>query len=525
MKLENWLYKRACISGAQTALVCEGMKLSFKQLYQEAYALSEQLRQLIGGNQRRIAILSANSAQMYVAILGLQQMNCEMVLLNTRLTAHELHYQVNDSEVSTLLVESEFLEVARHLSQLMPQLSVYTLEELCQEAGLAVAGVRNDTPLQACCLPRPLVEEFDFDQVTSILYTSGTTGSPKGVMQSFGNHWWSATASVLNLGLEPSRDVWICITPLFHISGLSIIMRSLVYGMPVMLYRKFDPNLINDVLCSGEGTIISVVTYHLRELIAALGDRSYHQNFRCMLLGGGFVEEHLLAQCAARGIRIIQSFGMTETCSQVIALSFQDAQRKIGSVGLPLMPNALRIAQVSDDGQSGCISTSPGEPGEIQLKSPALFVGYLNKEEKYRTSFTHDGWFKTGDIGVVDEEGYLYIKSRLTEMIISGGENIYPSEIEHYLLTADGVAEAVVVGHPDSVWNMVPWAYLVCDAATEKRPTDEALSKYLRGFLAGYKIPKRYIWVDHLPKTATGKIEKYKLVERDVSQSDSENHC
>lgn len=191
------------------------------------------------------------------------------------------------------------------------------------------------------------------------------------------------------------------------------------------------------------------------------------------------------------------------------------------------MPNAVRVVEVQhpagnpsnqDQSQDQEIRQHTprlaprNHPGEIQLKSPALCVGYLNKEEKYRSSFTADGWFKTGDIGVIDDEGFLYIKSRLTEMIISGGENIYPSEIEHYLLTFDGVAEAAVVGHPDPVWNMVPWAYLVVDDKTAPLPTDDALSRHLRGFLAGYKIPKRYLWVDELPKTATGKIEKYKLV-------------
>lgn len=492
MSVDNWIYKRAQISPKTTALILDGKQWTFREVYQEVCKFSAVLAQKIEpyGQVDRVGLISNNSEAMYFTILTCMHMGVEMVLLNTRLSASELAVQLADAEVRMVLCAED---------QLGKMVDVQAVDGANTYQVLSMEACYQER-LQHIGTAKHGIDVFPDERVMSILYTSGTTGKPKGVMQSYGNHYASAMASLTNLGFMPS-DIWVGITPLYHISGLSIIVRSFVYGMPMHLFRRFDAQKVNQALLSGQGSIVSVVSYTLSAMLKDLGQASYPPSFRLMLLGGGFVDPALLEACESKGIAVVQSFGMTETCSQIIALPPQDSLRKMGSAGLPLFPNRLRIGAVCDEREG---------VGEIQIQSPALCVGYFGQEERYQATFTEDGWYRTGDLGCIDEEGYLYIKCRMADCIISGGENIYPVEIENCLLKSSAIAEVAVVGQKDSVWSMVPWAYLV-PAGTE-RPNDEMLIQLCRQHLASYKIPKKFIWLDALPKTSIGKIQKYKLI-------------
>ena len=494
MRHDNWLMKRAQQTPEALALVFEDRSWTFAALYEDACRYLQALMSHTADlAPRRMGILANNSDDFYLMILALMQTDVEMVLLNTRLSPEELQYQIQDAEIEVLIYEGPFTETVSCLQQRVGSaLLPLCLEEIRKQAQEMPVGSGCGTPT------------YDLERVMSILYTSGTTGHPKGVMQTYGNHYASALAGALNTGVVED-DAWVCTMPLFHISGLSILIRGLVYGCPVYLLRKFDAERVNALLCSGAGRIISVVAYTLAALLENLGEGSYPPTFRYMLLGGGFFDKGLLQKCAERGIPVIRSFGMTETCSQIIATRLSDTERKPEASGLTLLPNRLRIGE-------GNLPT--GHPGEIQIQSPALCSGYLNQPEKYARSFTADGWYKTGDIGLMDSDGYLYVKSRLTDVIISGGENIYAVEIERCLMTYPGVAEVAVVGHAAAQWGYVPWAYLVMEEqAARPLPTAQALVDHCRAHLAGYKIPKRFIYRDALPKTSLGKIQKFKLMD------------
>jgi len=329
------------------------------------------------------------------------------------------------------------------------------------------------------------------------MYTSGTTGFPKGVPLSYGNHWWSAIGSALNLGIH-EEDCWLAVLPLFHVGGLSVIHKSVIYGMSIRLYEGYDTKMVANELRKGEITIMSVVTMMVQQLIEEENPETFSSNLRCMLLGGGPAPQHLLEQGKSLGVPIFQSYGMTETASQMVTLSPEDSLRKIGSAGKPLFPGELKIVKNNR-------SAHPNEVGEIHVRGPMVMNSYLGREHER----SEDGWLSTGDLGYIDDEGYLYVKDRQKDVIISGGENIYPAEIEHVLIQHPAVKEVAVVGHSDKKWGQVPVAFVVVKNAFSQ----EELYEFCKKELASYKVPKRYYSISTLPRTASNKIQRHKLIE------------
>jgi O-succinylbenzoic acid--CoA ligase len=461
----------------------QGSELTFEELLQATVRLAGKLSTVLDDNER-VGVITPNNLVGYEIILALQQLGKTVVLLNRRLSARELNFQVADAALTVVVQDDHFAGALDGVTQIR-----FSEVESALDSGITT------------------VSEFDLRAVTSIMYTSGTTGNPKGVMQTFGNHFYSAVGSALNLGITPN-DTWVAAVPIFHISGLSIMMRSLIYGMGVSLYERFDVDAINEEMIAGKVTTISVVPVMLKQLLAALPSGSgYHRNFRTMLLGGGPTDVATLNRAKALGIEIVQSYGMTETASQVVALDAASATRKIGSAGKPLFPVELRI--VKDDAK---------KVGRIQVKSPTLAVGYLNQPEKYADSFV-DGWFDTGDMGYLDADGFLYIEGREGDMISSGGENVFPDEIEAIYATHPAIDTIAVVGVPDERWGAVPVAFI--QFKDEPVPF-ETLRNFGRERLAHYKVPSKFYTIEEFPRTASGKIQRHRL--RDKVSDDREIH-
>ncbi|WP_079510172.1 o-succinylbenzoate--CoA ligase [Mesobacillus jeotgali] len=480
--MPNWLKKRADLTPDREALIFDGQTYTFKQVFQQANEYAGRLAALDLHKGSSAAVLFSNQAESVFILYGLQMAGIRAVILNNRLTSEELSWQLDDSEADVLVYEMRFNEKVTAINTNIKKISTNNLSQL--EGNIPV-----------------VLEEYPMDEVTSIMYTSGTTGNPKGVMQTYGNHWWSANASALNLGLH-DQDKWLCIVPIFHISGYSILMRSQIYGMPVVLHSSFEEKKVIDDIHQYQITIMSVVSTMLRRIIDELGAERLPVQFRCMLLGGGPAPLPLLESCLKKDIPVFQTYGMTETSSQFATLSPEYSIERLGSAGKALFPNQIRIVDV--DGQD----VPAGAEGEIVVKGPNVTIGYLNRPDESADKI-RNRWLHTGDIGYMDAQGFLYVLDRRSDLIISGGENIYPAEIEGVLLSHPGVADAGVIGASDEQWGQVPVAFIV----KKEEVSEEALLALCKQKLAKYKLPKKVYFTDSLPRNAAKKLLRRKLRE------------
>lgn len=474
--MQNWLTKQVNLNPKRIALTFGKQQWTFEQMQTAVIAIAEKITTLVGSENSRIAIVAKNTPASYLTILATQQLGLEPVLLNYRLAKAELAQQIKNADVDIMLVDDELTNKLTEWQALPVKIILF--KDLAATNGL----------------PAKIVAEFNPNQVASIMYTSGTTGVPHGVMQTFNNHFNSAVSSALNLGLQ-AHDRWLCAVPLFHISGLSIMMRSLVYGMAVDLVSHFDEDMINQRLISEPITMMSVVPTMLKRLLVKAPGTGYNDKFRGFLLGGGPIDVPTLERCEKLALPVIQSYGMTETASQIVTLNYKDAKTKIGSVGKPLFSVEIRLTNVIKG------------IGEIEVKTPNLAKGYLKQEVDFANKLTADGWYKTGDLGTFDEDGFLFIKGRQDDMFISGGENVFPDEIEHVYSQVAGIKQIAVVGKKDSIWGMVPVAFINSDVMID----NQTLRAIGRKALAHYKVPVEFIKLSELPTTVSGKVQRHKL--------------
>jgi o-succinylbenzoate---CoA ligase len=485
-RIPNWLKKRASLTPDRTALIFEDRNYTFKQIYEASLRTASQLAGMGAEKGSLVGVLLSNHADSAVILYALQMLGAKTVILNNRLTANELVWQLEDSGTVLLVTEQTFSQTYDIISQSFTK-QLITKEELFSMPEAEPA----------------ILEEYSLDEVTTIMYTSGTTGNPKGVMQTYGNHWWSATASALNLGLR-EEDRWLCAVPIFHISGYSILMRSLIYGMGIVLHSRFKETEALDDIRKHQVTIMSVVSTMLQKLEDELGNDRLPGFFRCFLLGGGPAPLALLERCKQKAVPVYQSYGMTETSSQFATLSPEYSLSKLGSAGKALFPNQIKI--VDEQGKE----LPCKEEGEILVKGPNVTPGYLYRERETKTKI-REGWLHTGDIGYIDSEGFLYVLDRRSDLIISGGENIYPAEIEGVLLSHPEIIDAGVIGVQDAKWGHVPAAFIV--RRKEAAITVRELMNYCSGRLAKYKVPKNITFMDELPRNASKKLLRRKLRE------------
>lgn len=481
--MPNFLKKRAFLTPDRTAVYFNESSITFKELYDQSYQTAGKLQNFGVKKEDYICLLLKNHVDSVVILFALQLLGIKAVILNNRLTTKELIWQLNDSRAAALILDNDFEEIKHEVT-----IPAVTKEQL-------FTTTSSETP--------EIQEEINLNDVCTVMYTSGTTGNPKGVLHTYGNHWWSAVGSALNLGYTES-DRWLCTVPLFHISGYSILMKSVIYGMPIILHESFDADrAINDIK-NKHVTIMSVVGTMLFRIVEALKDSKLPNHFRCALLGGGPAPLPLLEACKAKEVPVFQSYGMTETASQIVTLAPEYSITKLGSAGKPLFPSQIEI--ILEDGKIAPTK----QAGEIIVKGPNVTKGYLNRPEVIKEKF-NQGWFHTGDIGYLDEEGFLYVLDRRSDLIISGGENIYPAEVESVLLAHPDVADAGVTGFNDETWGQVPAAFIVQKKNTQV--TEEELKQFCLENLAKYKVPKLFYFTEKLPRNASKKLLRRKLSE------------
>jgi fatty-acyl-CoA synthase len=423
------------------------------------------------------------------------------VPLNTRLAPAEISYALDDSGASLLIHSGALAHLAVQGSAGMPVRLVQADGEP-HEAGVTMladftAGASDDF----------IDEPVGHDDPALILYTSGTTGHPKGAVLTHGNFLWNTVNALVDFDIT-SKEMSLMISPLFHVASLGMgALPMLIKGGTIVLEAGFDPGRALMLIEKYRITMLAGVptTYQMmcEHPDWATTDLSSVHHMTC---GGSAVPARVLNAYEERGLAFMLSYGMTESSPGATSVPARYSRAKAGSSGLPHYFVDMRIR----DEQNA--DAPVGEVGEIQLRGPNVIAEYWNKPEASRDSFVDGNWFKTGDMGYVDADGFLFVADRIKDMIISGGENIYPAEVEQIIFELEGVTGVALIGVPDEKWGEVPWAILTM--AGGATVTLEQVRAHLDNRVARYKMPKNVIIVDEFPRTASGKIRKADLRKR-----------
>ncbi|MCZ7422686.1 long-chain fatty acid--CoA ligase [Verrucosispora sp. WMMA2121] len=497
-----WLAKRRLKSPDKVALVHgEGATVTYRQFADGTDRVAALLRQLGVGKGDAVAYLGENSPDFLRVMFGAARLGAVFVPVNTRLAPPEVTHVLTDCGARVLIHDPEFADrVAAAIGTGPSPRVVVTGEGTADRPGLTrLLGTTAADARAAVAV--------SLDDPAAIIYTSGTTGRAKGAVLTHGNLTWVALNCVVDYDVV-STDVALMISPLFHVASLGMgALPVILKGATLVLEKGFEPGRAlaqierhGVTMLSGVPTTYQLMADHPNWSATDLS------TLRKLTCGGSAVPTRILNAYEERGLSFSQGYGMTEASPGATSLPPAMTRAKQGSVGLPHFFTSVRIADehgapIADDGI-----------GEIQICGPNVFPGYHQLPEATAEAFTPDGWFRSGDLGYLDTDGYLYISGRLKDMIISGGENIYPAEIEVLLGEIDGVTGVAVIGVPDARWGEVPWAIMtVREDATVDLAT---VRQFLDARVARYKVPKNVVVVDELPRTASGKVRKADLRSR-----------
>lgn len=437
----------------------------------------------------RVGVILQNRIEFLEIFLGVIHAGAVFVPMNFRLAPDELSFIAAHSGVKLLLVESGRRD--EFTTELFPMPIVNVDDESYQE----LIGEYSDTP----AAPRG---EADLQR---IMYTSGTTGRPKGVMITHGGVWWKTLGQVVEFGLS-SSDVFLASGPLYHVGTFDLPgITMLPLAGKIVVLEKFDPEVLMQTVQDERVTVTFLAPSMMNMLLAHPRFDEYDlSSLRIIIDGSEKMPASLLAKIpnAFPNAQFFDGFGMTETITGDSYLAPPHLEEKLGSVGTPTLGMEMRVVDDHDD------DTPVGVPGELAVRGPKLCVGYWNDPVATQSAF-QNGWFHTGDIAVVDEDGFYTIVDRKKDMIISGGENIASAEVERALYDHDDVLEAAVIGQPHERWGEVPIAYVVPRPGIELDL--EELRAHCRSNLAGFKVPAEFHIVKQLPRNPSGKVLKHQL--------------
>jgi fatty-acyl-CoA synthase len=491
MTLYGALERQAQIDPPKPALHFEGEDLTGAALAAQAARVSESLvRELHVQRGDRIAYLGANRPEMLVLLFALARAGAMLLPLNFRLALSELHAILRHAQAAVLVADLDFADAAQALAADFPSLRVVGIGGPLPGWSPWDALLQTGDPARA---PRG----GDDDPVL-LVYTSGTTGQPKGAVHTQAGLEWNAIAARECAGLTRDDHV-LTVLPLFHVGGLNIqTVPALLAGGTVTLHRRFDAGRWLADVATRRPTLSLLVPATLRAVLEHPDwPRTDLSSLRAVYTGSQIVPQRLFEAFHARGVPLGQVYGTTETGPVSICTRIADAVAHAGAAGRPALNCEVRLLTGDDS------DAAPGETGEIALRAPNLARGYWR--DPHNAAF-RDGWFHTGDLARQDESGNYWIVGRSKELIVSGGENLYPAEIENALLACPDIAEVAVLGVPDARWGEAAVATVV------KRPgsalDEAAVLRVLEGRLARFKHPRRVVFVESLPKTALGKVQK-----------------
>jgi fatty-acyl-CoA synthase len=491
-----WLTKRELLGGDKEALVEGQRRLTYHELNRRVNRLARSLQALGLRHGDRCAILAYNGIEYVEVIFATAKLGLILVPLNWRLSPAELAFNLSDSATETLFFDSEFAEV---VEQLKAQTSINRMIVLGNKATPKTETYEDLLARQSEDEPKA-DQPVGLDTPHIIMYTAGTTGQPKGAILSQGASFWNALN--LNLALDfTSGDRDLLVLPMFHIGGIGLFTLPMLYdGGTVVIQRTFNPAKTLALLQEERITLFFGVPAVFLALIQHPEfNADAFKTVRLVMSGGAPLPISLVKQYHQAGIVLQQGFGMSEAGPSIATLDKSLALEKAGSIGRALMHLEARV--VDDDMHD----VSTGGVGELVIRGPNLLQGYWNRPEATKEVFT-GGWFHTGDLARMDEDGELYIVERKKDMFISGGENVYPAEVENAIYELPQISEAAVIGVEDDNWGEVGRAVVALKEGHSL--TAEVIIDHLKGRLAKYKIPKSVVFVEQLPRNAAGKVLK-----------------
>ncbi|MBN4016392.1 long-chain-fatty-acid--CoA ligase [Rhodospirillaceae bacterium AH-315-P19] len=487
--------------GDKTALIFEGRSFSYNELEQLSNRLANGLRDLGIGARDCVSIYGPNCWEWLVAYHAIAKIGAVLNPINVMLTPEEVAFVVNDCKARALIASADKGEAVLDKKGATPLNNVILF------------GNKADPPAGTLCFEDMIAQgKPDFDPVlvapeelSTIGYTSGTTGHPKGAMQSHRSVLLNL-ALTANMHVKTAADTVVTALPCPHVYGNIVINGAFFTGMTVVLLSRFDEKETLDAIQTHKATLFEgVPTMYMYMLNSPeLAKHDLSSLTRCTVGGQTMpvakmeeVEKHF-------GCPLLELWGMTELAGAATTNTFYGENRH-GSIGLPLPGTQVRIADIEDATKS----LAPGEVGEMMVKGPLVMLGYYGNAKATKDAIEPDGWMHTGDVGKMDEDGYLYIVDRRKDMILTGGFNIYPAELERVISAHPAVAMVAVGGQPDATKGEIAKAYIVLRDGVQIDA--DAIRAYCREHMAAYKVPKRVQFVDDFPKTSTGKIMRRKL--------------
>lgn len=497
------LARRAELSGEIEAYVDSqsGLRLTFEELNTRTNQLANHLLGMGVTKGDRVAIMMMNSVEFFESYFAIAKIGGVVVPLNWRLVADELEFILKDSGTTTLIFGNEFAELAEDLQGRGDKTDI---ERWLHSMGESDFAESYESGRDAAPAVEPEVTAMD-DDLLYIMYTSGTTGLPKGVVHTHTTMFW-ALSTLMPLVDSRERDRYLAALPLFHVGALTPVTANVLQGVTSVVMREFDPKRAWQLFQEEKITSALLVPAMLNFMIQVPGiDEVDYSNLRWIQSGASPLPVSLIQQYADINIDIHQIYGLTECCGPACLITGEDAIAKIGSTGRGFFFTDIRV--VTEDGSDA----EPEEQGEVWIRGRHNMKEYWNRPDATAETLTQDGWLRTGDVAMRDEEGFVYIQDRIKDMIISGGENVYPAEIENVILAHPNVAEVAVIGQPSEKWGESPFAVVV---PKDDSLTPEAVLAHCDGKLARFKLPKGAAFIDVIPRNANGKVLKRLLREQ-----------
>ncbi len=493
MDLAQWLERHADFTPGKAAIRFAGQEISYRALAGRVRQAVDILSALGIREGDVVGFLGFNHPDMLVLLFACARARAILLPLNWRLAPPEHARVLDDARPRVVMVGPEFLAQAEMLRESRPDI-VWLALDAAPSGWLAWTGIE---PAQTALASS---DERSFEAPVLLCYTSGSTGAPKGVVLTQEALFWNALNSAHMHDLT-SADRVLTTLPMFHVGGLNIqTLPALHAGATVVLHPKFDPAAALDAIERERITLAVLVPAQLTALMEhPRWESADLSSLRVITTGSTIVPEAFVRRVHQRGVPLIQVYGSTETCPIATYLRAAEADRKAGSAGLPALYCAVRIV----DGGGNDAGT--GIDGEILVRGPSVMRHYWNAPAVTAAAL-RDGWYHSGDVGHFDEDGYLYVVARKNDMIISGGENIYPAELETVLLDCAAIAEACVVGRPDERWGEAVVAAVVLKPGAQISEA-EVLALF-DGRIARYKRPREIRFLERLPRTALGKVKR-----------------